>query len=106
MVFTSTVFLSRKWFSLCHYILYAGNWRDVTWPDKWTAVTVVSVVTAQACPTVSCIHVATPVFSLSPPLQDGKRSAQFEQTLLVTETGYKILTIRTEMDGKPHFMTS
>ena len=54
-----------------------GSWRDVTWPDKWTAVTV-----------------------------DGKRSAQFEQTLLVTETGYEILTARTEMDGKPHFLTS
>lgn len=54
-----------------------GNWRDVTWPDKWTAVTV-----------------------------DGKRSAQFEQTLLVTETGYEILTQRPDHGGKPHFMTS
>jgi methionyl aminopeptidase len=41
-----------------------GVWRDDTWPDNWTAVT-----------------------------QDGKRSAQFEQTLLVTETGYEILTL-------------
>jgi len=40
-----------------------GDWRDATWPDKWTAVTV-----------------------------DGKRSAQFEHTLLVTETGCDILT--------------
>lgn len=50
------------------------------------------------------------VFISSPPSihtdeQDGKRSAQFEQTLLVTETGYEILTQRTEADGKPHFMT-
>ncbi|CEG81117.1 Putative Methionine aminopeptidase [Rhizopus microsporus] len=40
-----------------------GHWRDELWPDNWTAVT--------------C---------------DGKRSAQFEQTLLVTETGVEILT--------------
>ena len=80
--------------------MYAGSWRDVTWPDKWTAVTVVSVVTAQAYPAFIWL------LPLSPPLQDGKRSAQFEQTLLVTETGYEILTVRTEMDGKPHFMTS
>lgn len=42
-----------------------GTWRDVTWPDQWTAVTV-----------------------------DGKRSAQFEHTFLVTEDGYEILTQR------------
>lgn len=40
-----------------------GVSRDVHWPDNWTAVTA-----------------------------DGKRSAQFEQTLLVTETGIEILT--------------
>ncbi|KAJ3330601.1 Methionine aminopeptidase 1 [Blyttiomyces sp. JEL0837] len=40
-----------------------GSWRDLQWPDRWTAVTV-----------------------------DGKRSAQFEETLLVTETGVEILT--------------
>ncbi|TEB35903.1 methionine aminopeptidase [Coprinellus micaceus] len=39
------------------------NWGDVHWPDNWTATTV-----------------------------DGKRSAQFEDTLLVTETGVEILT--------------
>lgn len=39
-------------------------------------------------------------------VQDGKRSAQFEQTLLVTETGCDILTLRPDADGKPHFMTS
>jgi methionyl aminopeptidase len=40
-----------------------GVWRDIQWPDNWTAVTA-----------------------------DGKRSAQFEETLLVTETGVEILT--------------
>ncbi len=39
-------------------MINAGSWNDTQWPDGWTAVTV-----------------------------DGKRSAQFEQTLLVTETG-------------------
>ena len=38
---------------------------DTTWHDNWTAVTT-----------------------------DGKRSAQFEHTILVTETGYEILTAR------------
>ncbi|TCD69726.1 Methionine aminopeptidase 1 [Steccherinum ochraceum] len=39
------------------------NWDIVHWPDDWTATTV-----------------------------DGKRSAQFEETLLITETGVEILT--------------
>ena len=39
--------------------------RDRTWEDGWTAVTA-----------------------------DGSRSAQFEHTLLVTETGVEILTAR------------
>ncbi|EGG16335.1 methionine aminopeptidase 1 [Cavenderia fasciculata] len=42
-----------------------GSWKDTIWPDDWTAVTM-----------------------------DGKRSAQFEQTLLITETGVEILTKR------------
>lgn len=37
--------------------------------------------------------------------QDGKDSAQFEQTILVTDGGYEILTLRPENDGKPHFMS-
>jgi methionyl aminopeptidase len=41
------------------------NWGDVLWPDNWTAAT-----------------------------KDGKRSAQFEHTFLVTETGCEILTAR------------
>ncbi|XP_033644490.1 methionine aminopeptidase 1-like [Asterias rubens] len=52
-----------------------GSWRDDTWPDNWTAVT-----------------------------QDGKRSAQFEHTLLVTETGCEVLTARREKNGQPHFL--
>ncbi|KAI8816675.1 peptidase M24, structural domain-containing protein [Fimicolochytrium jonesii] len=40
-----------------------GTWHDEQWPDSWTAVT-----------------------------KDGKRSAQFEETLLVTETGCELLT--------------
>ena len=33
------------------------------------------------------------------------RSAQFEHTLLVTETGCDILTERREEKGAPYFMT-
>jgi len=39
------------------------NWDLIHWPDNWTATTV-----------------------------DGKRSAQFEETLLITETGVEVLT--------------
>ncbi|XP_008559022.1 methionine aminopeptidase 1 [Microplitis demolitor] len=51
-----------------------GTWRDETWPDHWTAVTA-----------------------------DGQWSAQFEQTLLVTDTGCDILTKRRTNDGRPWF---
>nr|OQO18667.1 hypothetical protein B0A51_14315 [Rachicladosporium sp. CCFEE 5018] len=44
-----------------------GSYRDKTWPDNWTSVTV-----------------------------DGKRTAQFEHTLLVTEDGVEVLTARLE----------
>ncbi|XP_013139063.1 PREDICTED: methionine aminopeptidase 1 isoform X1 [Papilio polytes] len=50
-----------------------GGWRDEQWPDHWTAVTA-----------------------------DGSRSAQFEQTLLVTETGCEVLTARAR--GSPWFL--
>jgi len=43
-----------------------GTWRDTLWPDDWTAVT-----------------------------RDGKRSAQFEETLLITAEGVEILTGKT-----------
>jgi methionyl aminopeptidase len=54
--------------------IYTGSWRDEMWPDKWTAVTV-----------------------------DGLLSAQFEHTLLVTENGCDILTSRREKNGQFHF---
>ena len=41
-----------------------GSWRHVMWPDGWTAVT-----------------------------SDGRRTAQFEHTVLVTENGHEILTL-------------
>lgn len=44
-----------------------GKYRDITWPDNWTSTTI-----------------------------DGKRTAQFEHTLLVTEDGVEILTARRE----------
>lgn len=40
-----------------------GTWKDTIWPDNWTIVT-----------------------------KDGKRSAQFEHTLLITEDGVEVLT--------------
>ncbi|XP_014229744.1 methionine aminopeptidase 1 [Trichogramma pretiosum] len=52
-----------------------GTWRDTMWPDNWTAVTA-----------------------------DGQWSAQFEQTLLVTENGCDILTKRRNKEGTPWFM--
>lgn len=52
-----------------------GSWRDEMWPDKWTAVTV-----------------------------DGMLSAQFEHTLLVTDNGCEVLTKRWEHNGQFHFM--
>eukprot|EP01135_Chromosphaera_perkinsii_P011178 Nk52_evm5s2356 gene=Nk52_evmTU5s2356 len=55
-----------------------GTCWDDTWPDKWTSVT-----------------------------RDGKRSAQFEQTFVVTETGVEVLSRRPGGDdsicGVPHF---
>ena len=48
-----------------------GNWKDLTWNDKWTSVTV-----------------------------DGQRSAQFEHTILITEDGCEVLTRPTEDSPK------
>lgn len=48
-------------------MLNLGVWKDVSWPDKWTSSTA-----------------------------DGKFSAQFEHTLLVTEDGVEVLTARLE----------
>ncbi|XP_059633953.1 methionine aminopeptidase 1A [Cornus florida] len=52
-------------------MINAGVWRDRMWPDGWTAVTA-----------------------------DGKRSAQFEHTLLVTGTGVEVLTARLPTSPK------
>jgi methionyl aminopeptidase len=49
-----------------------GSARDVLWPDQWTAVT-----------------------------SDGGRSAQFEETLLVTNAGVEVLTAKT--DASPRY---
>ena len=46
-------------------MINVGTWRAVTWPDKWTSST-----------------------------EDGKRSAQFEHTLLITKNGVEVLTKR------------
>jgi len=54
-----------------------GVWNDQTWPDNWTSVT-----------------------------QDGKLSAQFEQTMVVTDTGVEVLTARPGKRSVPYFMDS
>ncbi|KAK1228936.1 Methionine aminopeptidase 1 [Marasmius sp. AFHP31] len=50
-------------FTIEPMVNFGPNWGDVHWPDNWTATTV-----------------------------DGKRSAQFEETLLITEDGVEVLT--------------
>ncbi|XP_018010054.1 methionine aminopeptidase 1 [Hyalella azteca] len=52
-----------------------GTWKDEQWPDNWTAVT-----------------------------NDGKLSAQFEETFLITDTGVEVLTRRRTRGGQPYFM--
>lgn len=52
-------------------MINAGTWRDDIWPDNWTAVTA-----------------------------DGRESAQFEHTLLVTNDGVEVLTARDENGPK------
>ncbi|MDP2437992.1 MAG: type I methionyl aminopeptidase [archaeon] len=46
-------------------MINCGSWHDTLWPDKWTSAT-----------------------------RDGRLSAQFEHTLLITDKGYEILTAR------------
>ncbi len=53
--------------------LLLGTWRDILWDDNWTSVT-----------------------------EDGQRSAQFEHTFLVTDTGCDTLTARSS--GQPWFL--
>jgi len=52
-------------------MINAGDWKDTHWADDWTATTV-----------------------------DGKRSVQYEHTILCTETGYELLSARTEKSKK------
>ena len=52
-----------------------GVWKDTMWPDGWTAVTI-----------------------------DGKRSAQFEHTMIVTDDGVDVLTKRLDSSPKLVFM--
>ena len=52
-----------------------GTWKDVKWLDGWTVVT-----------------------------EDGKRSAQLEQNLLVTEDGVEVLTARNENSPPLEFL--
>ena len=84
-VYFLTVTLSSSTFSCFYFVpagitgsasvtYFAGSWRDELWRDNWTAVT-----------------------------QDGRRSAQFEETLLVTETGVEVLTKRIKNNGQPYF---
>eukprot|EP00053_Salpingoeca_punica_P006845 m.63883 g.63883 ORF g.63883 m.63883 type:complete len:384 (+) comp13885_c0_seq1:51-1202(+) len=60
-------------------MINAGNWKDVTWPDEWTSTTI-----------------------------DGRRSAQFEHTLLIVEGGCEVLTRRlpTSPAGSIWFQTA
>ena len=37
-------------------------------------------------------------------LQDGKLSAQFEQTMIVTDAGVEVLTARPGKEHTPYFM--
>ncbi|MEE2756738.1 MAG: type I methionyl aminopeptidase [Myxococcota bacterium] len=53
-------------------MINVGTHRCIVWSDDWTAVTA-----------------------------DGKRSAQFEHTVLITKDGFELLTAGT---GQPHFM--
>ena len=52
-----------------------GKWGDQTWLDGWTSTTV-----------------------------DGKRSAQFEHTMVITEDGVEVLTARTDKSPPLEFM--
>lgn len=52
-------------FTIEPMINFGSNWGDMLWPDNWTATTL-----------------------------NGNRSAQFEHTFLVTDTGVEILTAR------------
>jgi methionyl aminopeptidase len=60
-----------------------GDQKEIHWPDGWTAVTKGS----KSFDRTRCDLGYSTVY-----LTDGKHSAQFEETLLITETGVEILT--------------
>ena len=53
-------------------MINVGTWEDTMWPDRWTA-----------------------------PTKDGKRSSQFEHTMIVTQNGVELLTDYD--DGVPYY---
>lgn len=57
-------------------MINAGSWKHAVWDDNWTAVTL-----------------------------DGKRSAQFEHTILVREDGVEILTLADPAAPQPFLAT-
>ena len=65
-----------------------GVWGDQTWPDNWTSVTQVMMLLHVLC-SAACVWLP-PDLLPNPLLQDGKLSAQFEQTMVVTETGVEV----------------
>ncbi len=71
-----------------------GSWHDYMWPDQWV----------QSCGScggelvvVLCLSIlkrvlTTCTFPQTCTTEDGKRSAQFEETILITDTGCEVLT--------------
>ena len=75
-------------------MINVGVWGDQTWPDNWTSVTQVR------------LHPLPSLLSHSLYSQDGSLSAQFEQTMVVTDTGVEVLTARPGKLHVPYFMDS
>ena len=73
-----------------HCFVLQGTWKDVTWADNWTSVTQVS-----CCELMNKYGFSSYLLTIVE-YQDGRRSAQFEHTMLVTECGVEVLTARTE----------
>ena len=73
-----------------------GVWGDQTWPDNWTSVT---QVTRDNILGENKTHIRYL-------LKDGKLSAQFEQTMIVTDTGVDVLTARPGKRHMGYFMDS
>ena len=77
-------------------MINVGVWGDQTWPDNWTSVTQVSQHLSPS-PSQSRNILFT---------QDGSLSAQFEQTMVVTDTGVDVLSARPGKRHVPYFMDS